>query len=131
MATVDATITSRRQATEMTTIYGIKNCDTMKRAFAWLKDHGVDYEFHDYKKAGVSADMLESWTSQVCWEKLLNTRGTTWRKLSEEQRADMSEKKAQQLMQQQPSLIKRPVLIHGSKMLVGFDDKAYQELLKK
>ena len=103
----------------------------MKRAFAWLKDHGVDYEFHDYKKAGVSADMLESWTSQVGWEKLLNTRGTTWRKLSEEQRADMSEKKAQQLMQQQPSLIKRPVLSDGSKILVGFDDKAYQELLKK
>jgi len=115
----------------MTTIYGIKNCDTMKRAFAWLKDHGVDYEFHDYKKAGVSTEMLESWTSQVGWEKLLNTRGTTWRKLSEEQRADMSEKKAQQLMQQQPSLIKRPVLSHGRTILVGFDDKAYQELLKK
>ena len=115
----------------MTTIYGIKNCDTMKRAFAWLRDHSIDYEFHDYKKAGVSADMLESWTSQAGWEKLLNTRGTTWRKLSEEQRADMSEKKAQQLMQQQPSLIKRPVLSHGSKILVGFDDKAYQQLLKK
>lgn len=103
----------------------------MKRAFAWLKDNGIDYEFHDYKKVGVNAAMLKSWTSQVDWEKLLNTRGTTWRKLSEEQRADMSEKKAQQLMQQQPSLIKRPVLIHGSKILVGFDAKAYHELLKE
>ncbi len=83
----------------MTTIYGITNCDTMKRAFAWLKDNGIDYEFHDYKKVGVNAAMLKSWTSQVDWEKLLNTRGTTWRKLSEEQRADIDEKKAQQLMQ--------------------------------
>ncbi len=114
----------------MTTIYGITNCDTMKRAFAWLKDNGIDYEFHDYKKVGVNAAMLKSWTSQVDWEKLLNTRGTTWRKLSEEQRADIDEKKAQQLMQQQPSLIKRPVLVHGSKILVGFDAKAYHELLK-
>ncbi len=114
----------------MTTIYGITNCDTMKRAFAWLKDNGIDYEFHDYKKVGVNAAMLKSWTSQVDWEKLLNTRGTTWRKLSEEQRADIGEKKAQQLMQQQPSLIKRPVLVHGSKILVGFDAKAYHELLK-
>ena len=115
----------------MTTIFGIKNCDTMKRAFAWLKDHGVDYEFHDYKKAGVTAVMLKSWASQVGWEKLLNTRGTTWRKLSEEQRADMNEKKAQQLMQQQPSLIKRPVLIHGNKILVGFDENTYQDVLEK
>ncbi len=114
----------------MTTIYGITNCDTMKRAFTWLKDNGIDYEFHDYKKVGVNAAMLKSWTSQVDWEKLLNTRGTTWRKLSEEQRADIDEKKAQQLMQQQPSLIKRPVLVHGSKILVGFDAKAYHELLK-
>lgn len=114
----------------MTTIYGIRNCDTMKRAFAWLKDNRIDYEFHDYKKSGVSAAMLKSWISQVGWETLVNTRGTTWRKLSDEQRAGMGEKKAQQLMQQQPSLIKRPVLVDGSKILVGFDAKAYHELLK-
>lgn len=115
----------------MTTIYGIKNCDTMKRAFAWLKDQHVDYQFHDYKKQGIDAETLSKWSAKVGWEKLLNTRGTTWRKLSEDQRVDMSEKKAQQLMRQQPSLIKRPVLSHGSKILVGFDDKAYQELLTK
>lgn len=114
----------------MTIIYGIKNCDTMKRAFGWLKDNHIDYEFHDYKKAGVSPALLEAWTSQVGWETLLNTRGTTWRKLADQQRADMSEKKAQQLMQQQPSLIKRPVLVHASNILVGFDAKAYHELFK-
>ena len=114
----------------MTIIYGITNCDTMKRAFGWLKENRIEYEFHDYKKAGVSATLLKSWASQASWEKLLNTRGTTWRKLSDEQRADMGEKKALQLMQQQPSLIKRPVLVHGNKILVGFDENAYRDLFK-
>ncbi len=115
----------------MTRIYGIKNCDTMKRAFAWLKDRQVEYEFHDYKKDGIDTESLSKWSAQVGWEKLLNTRGTTWRKLTEEQRANMSEKKAQQLMRQQPSLIKRPVLVHGRNILVGFDETAYQELFGK
>jgi len=113
----------------MTRIYGIKNCDTMKRAFTWLKDHHVDYEFHDYKKSGVTAAMLKSWSSQVGWEALLNTRGTTWRKLSEQDRADMNERKSLQLMQQQPSLIKRPVMAHGKKLLVGFEESEYESLL--
>jgi arsenate reductase len=113
----------------MTRIHGIKNCDTMKRAFAWLKDHRVDYEFHDYKKAGVTEAMLESWAARVGWEKLLNTRGTTWRKLPEADRADMDERKSLQLMQQQPSLIKRPVLSHGKHLLVGFDETEYERVL--
>lgn len=112
----------------MATIYGIRNCDTMKRAMAWLNDHHVEYEFHDYKKNGVGSDTLKRWSAQVGWEKLLNTRGTTWRKLTEEQRADMNESKAQQLMRQQPSLIKRPVLTHDGRILVGFDEKAWAAL---
>ena len=114
----------------MTIIYGIKNCDTMKRAFAWLKNNGIEYEFHDYKKAGVTADMLESWASQVGWEKLLNTRGTTWRKLPEVERAGINEREAVKLMQQHPSLIKRPVLAQGKKLLVGFEEKEYKSELR-
>ena len=115
----------------MTTIYGIKNCDTMKRAFAWLSEHGVEYDFHDYKKAGVTAAMLKTWSNKVGWEKLLNTRGTTWRKLSEADRADMNEAKALELMHHQPSLIKRPVLTHESRLLVGFDPKEYDRTLNR
>jgi len=114
----------------MTTIYGIRNCDTMKRAFAWLKDHGVEYTFHDYKKSGVTTDMLKEWASQAGWEKLLNTRGTTWRKLSEQDRDGVDLSKALQLMQQQPSLIKRPVLMHGKTLLVGFDANDYESTIK-
>jgi len=113
-------------AGRMATIYGIRNCDTMKRALAWLAEHGVTHEFHDYKKSGVGPQLLARWSAQVGWEKLLNTRGTTWRKLTEEQRSGMNEKKAIALMQQQASLIKRPVLEHNGKILVGFDDQAYR-----
>lgn len=105
----------------MTTIYGIKNCDAMKRAFAWLKDHDIAYEFHDYKKLGISESKLRLWSDVVGWEKLLNTRGTTWRKLTEDQRADMNMDKAVQLMNSLPSLIKRPVIAHGNVLLVGND----------
>jgi arsenate reductase len=115
----------------MTTIYGIRNCDTMKRAIAWLRDQNVEHEFHDYKKSGIDPQLLASWSAQTGWEKLLNTRGTTWRRLSEEQRANMSENKAIELMRQQPSLIKRPVLAHGGKILVGFDEQVYRTLFAK
>ncbi len=110
-----------------TTIYGIKNCDTMKRAFAWLKEHQIEYAFHDYKKSGVTATMLETWASRVGWETLLNTRGTTWRGLSDEERENVDARKAIRLMQRHPSLIKRPVLAHGKELLVGFDASAYQK----
>ena len=101
----------------------------MKRAFAWLKNHRVEYEFHDYRKSGVTAAMLKSWSSQVGWETLLNTRGTTWRKLSDQDRAGINERKSLQLMQQHPSLIKRPVMAHGNKLLVGFDETEYRSVL--
>jgi len=102
----------------------------MKRAFAWLKDHGVEYTFHDYKKSGVTTDMLKEWASQAGWEKLLNTRGTTWRKLNEQDRDGVDLSKALQLMQQQPSLIKRPVLVQGKTLLVGFNANDYESTIK-
>ncbi|MFN0313759.1 MAG: ArsC family reductase [Burkholderiales bacterium] len=115
----------------MATIFGIKNCDTMKRAFAWLGGHGVPYTFHDYKKAGVSAGQLRSWAAQAGWEALLNTRGTTWRKLAPEQQAGLDEDKAIALMMANPSLIKRPVLEHGKSLLVGFALERYAALFGK
>ena len=108
-----------------TTIYGIKNCDTMKRARAWLDARGVSYHFHDYKSAGIDVKRLRNWSRQIGWEVLLNTRGTTWRKLSPDQRADMNEVKALQVMMENPSVIKRPVLEIGTSVLVGFHPERY------
>ena len=103
----------------------------MKRAFAWLKQRDITYAFHDYKKDGITGATLKSWSKQVGWEKLVNTRGTTWRKLPEDQRSDMSEAKALHLMEQQPSLIKRPVIAHGKSLLVGYDESDYERILCK
>jgi len=109
----------------LATIYGIRNCDTMKKAFAWLDGHGVRYDFHDYKVAGIGAAKLESWSKLAGWETLLNTRGTTWRKLSPAQQADMDQSKAIRLMVENPSLIKRPVVESGKSVLVGFSPERY------
>ena len=108
-----------------TTIYGIKNCDTMKKARAWLDSHGVAYEFHDYKTEGVAKDQLKRWSDQVGWETLLNRAGTTFRKLPDGDKEGLNERKAIALMQEQPSMIKRPVLEAGSKLLVGFKPEIY------
>ncbi len=115
----------------MTTIYGIKNCDTMRKAFAWLDDHGVRYDFHDYKKAGIDVAKLKAWSRQVGWETLLNTRGTTWRRLSPSQQANLDEAKALRLMSENPSLIRRPVLETGSAFMVGFIPGRYSEAFRK
>ena len=115
----------------MTTIFGIKNCDTMKKAFAWLNDHKVVYDFHDYKAAGIDLPRLQAWTKQVGWEALLNTHGTTWRKLSPSQQAHLDEAKALRLMSENPSLIKRPVLENGSALVVGFMPERYFEEFRK
>jgi len=112
-------------------IFGIKNCDTMKKAFAWLDANGVDYEFIDYKKAGIAADHLPDWSGRAGWKVLLNTRGLMWRKLSEEERADVDEAKALILMAQYPALIKRPVLDTGKNLLIGFDADRYAKELKQ
>ena len=103
------------------TIYGIANCDTMKKARAWLDDHGIAYAFHDYKKAGIDRARLETWSKKVGWETLLNRAGTTFRNLPDADKQALDEKKAIALMLAQPSLIKRPVLdLGGGKLLVGF-----------
>jgi Spx/MgsR family transcriptional regulator len=110
------------------TLYGIKNCDTMKKARAWLDGHGVAYAFHDYKTAGVERELLERWCRQVGWEALLNRAGTTFRKLPNEDKQVNDAKTAIALMLAQPSIIKRPVLSLGDgKLLVGFKPDLYGE----
>ena len=112
------------------TLYGIPNCDTVKKARRWLDAQALSHEFHDYKKAGIDAATLRRWSKQLGgYEPLLNTRGTTWRKLDEAARSDIDTVKAIALMQQHPSLIKRPVLEAGKQLLVGFDEAAWQTLL--
>lgn len=110
-----------------TTLYGIKNCDTMKKARTWLDGLGVSYTFHDYKTAGIDRAHLERWAKQAGWETLLNRAGTTFRKLPEADKEGLTEAKAIALMLAQPSMIKRPVLEHGRKLLVGFRPEAYAE----
>lgn len=110
------------------TIYGIKNCDTMKRARTWLDEHGVAYAFHDYKTAGIDKDALETWVKEAGWETLLNRAGTTFRALPDDKKQGLNEKKAVALMAAQPSMIKRPVLIAGKQMLVGFKPDQYGAL---
>ena len=112
------------------TIYGIKNCDTMKKARAWLDQHGVAYDFHDYKTAGIERERLERWSTKVGWETLLNRAGTTFRKLPDKDRDGVTEKKAITLMLAQPSMIKRPVLeLGGGKLLIGFKPADYEAAL--
>jgi len=109
------------------TIYGIKNCDTMKKARAFLDKHKVDYAFHDYKTAGIDKDRLEGWVKKAGWETLLNKAGTTFKKLPDKDKDGLSEKKAIALMLAQPSMIKRPVLeLPRGKLLVGFRPDDYQ-----
>ena len=110
------------------TIYGIRNCDTMKKARAWLEGKGVAYAFHDYKAEGIDKASLERWAKEVGWETLLNRAGTTFRKLPERERESLTEKKVIALMLEQPSMIKRPVLEHAGGLLVGFKPQDYAEL---
>ena len=112
------------------TLHGIKNCDTMKKAWTWLDSHGVAYDFHDYKSEGISKDRLKAWSDELGWEALLNRAGTTFRKLPDADREGLSEKKALALMLAQPSMIKRPVLDLGGKRLVGFKPDVYAKELK-
>ena len=115
--------------TSSVTLYGIKACDTMKKARDWLADHGVDYAFHDYKAAGIDRATLESWCKRVGWEVLLNRNGTTFRGLPEASKADLTEDKAVNLMLAQPSMIKRPVLDAGGDLTVGFKPEVYAGVL--
>ncbi|WP_439861266.1 ArsC family reductase [Pseudomonas sp. MBLB4136] len=111
------------------TLFGIKACDTMKKARTWLDEHGVDYAFHDYKALGIDRERLQQWCEEHGWETILNRAGTTFRKLDEAQKADLDQAKAIELMLAQPSMIKRPVLDLGDKTLVGFKPERYAAAL--
>jgi len=110
-------------------VYGIRNCDTMKKAFAWLEANGVAYEFHDYKKEGASPEKLRAWARQVGWEALANTRGPTWRKIPDAEKRNLDEARAIALLVRNPSAIRRPVVEAGSKLLVGFDPESFSAAL--
>ena len=113
----------------MIKLYGIPNCDSIKKARKWLTENGIDYEFHNYKKLGVPEKELKLWIKTVGWEILLNRRGTTWRKLDETTKDNIDEASAIEIMLNNPSIIKRPVLESGKTLLVGFKQENYQQLL--
>jgi arsenate reductase (glutaredoxin) len=110
-------------------LYGIPNCDTVKKAREWLDAAGVFYRFHDYKKAGIDAATLKSWCDELGYEQVLNKKGTTWRQLDSESQKNLNQARAIKLMQQHTSLIKRPLLDTGSQRLLGFNLSDYQSLL--
>ncbi|MGX5667444.1 ArsC family reductase [Rhizobium daejeonense] len=112
-----------------TTIYGIKNCDTMKKARVFLDEHGVEYAFHDYKASGIDRPHLERWCREAGWETVLNRAGTTFRKLPDAARENLDEARAIELMLEQPSMIKRPVLERDSRLLIGFKPEIYERFL--
>ncbi|MEN3290767.1 MAG: hypothetical protein V7642_20 [Burkholderiales bacterium] len=114
------------------TLYGIPNCDTVKKARTWLDTNGVAYTFHDFKKAGINRDLVNGWLKQLAWDVLVNRKGTTWRALPDERKAAITDaKSATELMLESPSIIKRPVLASGSGTHVGFSDELYQQIFKK
>lgn len=109
----------------MTTLYGIPNCDTIKKARQWLADNNIDYQFHNYKADGIDATTLASWCQDFSLDDLINKRGTTWRKLDEKDKNNLDQNKAIRLMIAQPSLIKRPLLEHGGRRILGFKAEQY------
>jgi arsenate reductase len=117
-------------STMKTTLYGIPNCDTVKKARTWLAAHGHEVVFHDFKKDGLERATIAAWLEQLDWEVLVNRKGTTWRKLTDERRASVTDKAgALALMLEMPSVIKRPVLARAGTLSVGFSDERYSELL--
>ena len=111
-----------------TVLYGIANCDTIKKARRWLDGHEIDYDFHDYRKHGLDAELLQSLESGIGWEAMLNRRGTTWRKLPESVKKDIDRERALEVMLQNPAIIKRPILVRGTRLLLGFSDQQYREM---
>ncbi len=112
----------------MYTLYGIKNCDTVRKARKWLEENGIDYQFHDFRTDGLNIALLDKFTSKVDWEKLLNKRSTSWKQLDNDNKTDLNEAKATALMLETPTLIKRPVLDTGDQILIGFKPEIYQQL---
>lgn len=113
----------------MITLYGIANCDTIKKAKCWLEAADLEYEFHDYKKQGCSSELAKRFLQQFELDKLVNKRGTTWRKLPEPQKNNLDTESAVALMASQPSIIKRPIVKVGNQWLIGFDAKHWQSML--
>jgi arsenate reductase (glutaredoxin) len=114
----------------LVTVYGIRNCDTIKKARQWLDGQSVEYRFHDYRSDGITEDMLTSWVDQLGWESLLNRRGTTWRKLPDAIKDNIDHNSAIQLMLENSAIIKRPLLVHGEVLVLGFDESKYQEIFE-
>ena len=112
----------------MVTLYGISNCDTVKKARAWLQNHDIEFRFHDFRKDGLSQAKLKSWMSNIEWETLLNKRGTTWRQLDETNKENINKSRAIKLMIEQPTLIKRPVMEFQQSVFVGFKPDIYQSI---
>jgi arsenate reductase (glutaredoxin) len=113
----------------MFTLYGIKNCSTVKKARDWLEQHGIAYQFHDVRVDGLSLEQLQDFTARVDWQSLLNRSSTTWRQLTPEQKTDITLEKVVQLLHDYPTLLKRPVLDTGERLMVGFNAENYQEQL--
>ena len=111
-------------------MYGIPNCDTIKKAKKWLEANKIDYDFHDYKKQGITKNKLKDWCKQVEWDVLLNRRGTTWRKLDEDTKANINKTSAIDIMAENTSIIKRPVIETGDSILVGFSEEQYKTTFK-
>lgn len=114
----------------MTILYGISNCDTVRKARKWLNERDIDYRFHDFRKDGVNPVQLRAWVAELGWETLVNKRGTTWRKLPQETRENMDETLALVVMEDEPAIIKRPVLEHSQGTFVGFSTEHYQQLFQ-
>jgi len=112
------------------TMYGIPNCDTIKKAKKWLETNGVEYQFHNYKKEGITKSKLKEWCKQVDWEILLNRRGTTWRKLDDATKEGINKTSAIDIMAEETSIIKRPVIETGDKIIVGFSEEEYKAAFK-
>jgi arsenate reductase len=110
-------------------VYGIKNCDTMKKAMTWLTDNNIPFEFHDYKKEGISNEKIQEWLTQKPWDVLINKAGTTWKKLSDEEKAT-DEMGASKLMMEKPSMIKRPIIENDKIVVMGFNPDNYEQIFK-
>lgn len=114
----------------MVDVYGIKNCNTVKKALTWLDDKGIEYTFHDYKKEGADEKKLKAWVKELGWETLLNRKGTTWRKFPDDVKEGINQTKAIKLMIENTSVIKRPLIDNGKSRIVGFDEEEYKTYFK-
>lgn len=118
-------------SSQLPVMYGITNCDTIKKARQWLAQQQIDYQFHDYKKLGTDENQLKSWISEFGWETIVNKRGTSWRKLDEGTRAGMDAETALAVLQGNPSMIKRPIMDTGKQLVIGFSETEYQQIFQK